>query len=136
MAFILDASTALAWAFPEERDASARASARAVLDEGAVVPAIWCWEVQNALLSAERRKRIARTDAAAVLQRFAALPIEIEPIGPAISFGAEMETARRMQLSVYDAAYLELGLRRGMMVMTRDGKLGKAADHLRIRWKG
>lgn len=125
----------LAWTFIDERDANARASAKAVIEEGAVVPAIWHWEIQNALLTAERRKRIAGADVAMVLQHLASLPIEIEPIGPAFSFGAETDIARRMNLSVYDAAYLDLSLRRGMRLMTRDTKLGAAADILRIRWE-
>jgi predicted nucleic acid-binding protein len=133
-AIVLDASTVLAWVFVDERDNSARASAKAIIEEGAIVPAIWCWEIQNALLSAERRKRIAVADVATVLEQLSSLPIEIEPIGPAVTFGAELDVARRMNLSVYDAAYLDLALRRGMRLMTRDTKLGGAADILRIRW--
>ncbi len=136
MPVVLDASTVLSWSFVDERDAKARASARVVLDEGAVVPAIWCLEIQNALLAAERRKRVTVAEVATILHQLAALPIEIEPVGPTLTFGGELDTARRMDLSVYDAAYLELGLRRGMKVMTRDAKLGGAAEKLRIRWVG
>ncbi|GAC1588172.1 MAG: type II toxin-antitoxin system VapC family toxin [Sphingomicrobium sp.] len=136
MPVVLDASTVLAWTFVDERDADSRASAQAVLVEGAVVPAIWCWEIQNALLAAERRKRVTASEVATVLRQLGALPIEVEPVGPALAFGLEMDTARRMALSLYDAAYLELGVRRGLKVMTRGAKLGAAADSLRVRWKG
>jgi len=136
MPVVLDASTVLSWSFVDERDANARASAKVVLAEGAVVPVIWYLETQNALLTAERRKRLTATEVVTIWQQLAALPIEIEPIGPALTFGGELDTARRMDLSVYDAAYLELGLRRGMKVMTRDARLGAAAEKLRIRWDG
>ncbi len=134
MTLVLDASMILAWTFKDERDAFARAGAQAVLEEGAIVPAIWYWEVQNALLMAERAKRITSEDVANVQHQVLALPIEVEPIGPTITFGTEVHTARRMGLSVYDAAYLDLALKRGLRLMTCDKKLGKAADALKIRW--
>jgi len=135
MPHVLDASTALSWAIQQERDALARTGAVAILSHGAIVPAIWRWEVQNALLVAERDGRITSSDIEAALQDLVALPIEIDSIGPSPTFGAELDIARRMALTLYDAAYIELALRRNSKLMTRDRKLGAAADALKIRWK-
>jgi predicted nucleic acid-binding protein len=135
MPIVLDASTALSWIFQDERDALARSSASAVLEHGAHVPALWCWEIQNALLTAERRKRITSSSVATIARQLETLPIEIEPVGPTLTLGGELDIARRLELSVYDAAYVELALRRGLRLMTRDSKLSKVADSLKIRWK-
>jgi predicted nucleic acid-binding protein len=132
---VLDASTALSWMFDDERDAEARAGADAVLEHGAIAPGIWRWEIQNALLAAERRMRISIDEVSSRLAELAAFPIEIDPAGPRLEFGQELDIARRFGLSVYDAAYVELALRRGFRLMTRDAKLIAAADSLKIRWK-
>lgn len=134
MPVVLDASMVLAWTFKDERDAYARAGAQTVLSDGALVPTIWYWEVQNALLTAERARRITSQDLSNIQQHLMSLPIEMDPIGPAITFGTEIDAARRMSLSIYDAAYLDLALRRGLKLMTCDKRLGNAADLLKIRW--
>jgi predicted nucleic acid-binding protein len=108
--------------------------AKAVIEHGAIVPALWRWEVQNALVVAARRGRITPDAIVTALTYFRALPIEVDPIGAALTFGAEIETAQRFSLSAYDAAYLDLALRRGVLVATADGNLGRAAEHLKIRW--
>lgn len=135
MPLVLDASTALSWIFADERTAESLAAARAVLQDGAIVPALWRWEVQNALLVAHRRGRISIEAINTALEYLRALPIEIEPSEHALSFGGEIETARRYELSVYDAAYLDLALQHKAPIATQDGKLAKAADALKLRWR-
>lgn len=134
MTVVLDASSALSWIFVDERDAVSRAIANVVVQEGAIVPSLWRWEVQNALVVAERRGRISSGDVAAALNTLVALPIEVEPAGSSLAFGNEAETARRFNLSVYDAAYVELALRRSFLIATRDGNLARAAEALGIKW--
>jgi predicted nucleic acid-binding protein len=132
---VVDASTALSWIFVDKRDALARSCAKAVLRHGATVRAISYWEMQNALGAAERRKRVTAVELHELLKQFESLPIEVEPIGPTLAFGGEVDLARRMNLSIYDTAYLDTALRRGMLLMTRDAGLGAAADNLKIRWQ-
>jgi len=132
---VLDVSAALSWVFTDERDAEARAIARAVLKEGAVVPALWVWEIQNALTVAQRRGRISSEKVDGVLRHMEALPIEVDVVGPTLVFKSEVQTSRRFNLSAYDAAYLDLALRRRSLLATRDGKLAHAADALKIRWR-
>ena len=135
MPIVLDVSAALSWVFTDERDAEARAIARAVLKEGAVVPALWVWEIQNALTVAQRRGRISSEKVDGVLRHMEALPIEVDVVGPTLVFKSEVQTSRRFNLSAYDAAYLDLALRRRSLLATRDGKLAHAADALKIRWR-
>jgi predicted nucleic acid-binding protein len=120
---------ALAWVFDDERDAQAMSALDRVAEFGAVVPRLWWWEVANVILSAVRRKRIKREDADEILEELGALPIYLDT-GSAPGFGAETALARRFNLSVYDAAYLELGLRTGLELLTNDAHLDRAAREL------
>jgi hypothetical protein len=47
-----------------------------------VAPGIWPLEVANALLVAERRKRISVAQVTALLGRIVQLPVSVEAIGP------------------------------------------------------
>ncbi|WP_196804873.1 type II toxin-antitoxin system VapC family toxin [Methylopila sp. M107] len=122
---MVDASVTSCWLLPDESDARA-AAAYELLDDGdALAPALWWFEARNVLVVSERRGRI---DAEAVEQAFAIiakLPIEIdrEPNDVAV-----LRLARRHRLTVYDAAYLELALRRGAPLATLDDALAKAAQ--------
>jgi PIN domain nuclease of toxin-antitoxin system len=65
MPFVLDASVALCWAFPDEdRPQAAQTLIRIRTDE-ACVPSLWWFEVRNALLVNERRGRLTEADTAA-----------------------------------------------------------------------
>lgn len=134
MAVVLDASAALSWVLFDERNAETQAMANAVAEDGAIVPALWRWEVQNGLLIAHRRGRIEPQSIAEALESLRALPIEVDSVGSSVAFRSEIELAQRFNLSVYDAAYLDLAIRRGIFIATVDGKLGQAAESLQIRW--
>jgi predicted nucleic acid-binding protein len=123
----------LAWLFEDERDAVAVAALRHVQTEGAVVPHLWWWEVANVIVAAQRRKRASREEADEMFEELAALPIRSESC--AHGFGAEIALARRFQLSVYDAAYLELALRTRRPLITRDTALMTAARELKLLWE-
>jgi predicted nucleic acid-binding protein len=125
---VLDASVTLAWCFPEE----STAFTEGVLDllaarAEAATPAIWPFEVANALLMAERRKRITAAQVTSVLQRIASLPIRVEPIRVDRAFGQILAAARAEKLTDYDAAYLELAMREGLPLATLDEQLKQSA---------
>jgi predicted nucleic acid-binding protein len=126
--FALDASVAVAWCFEDE----ATEFTEGVLDllsagGEALVPSIWPLEVANALLIAERRKRIALAKVTALLIRIAGLPISVRPSDPKHAFEQILLLARQTGLSQYDAAYLELAVREGLPLATLDGELKRAA---------
>lgn len=121
---MLDASVTLSWIFEGERDGYAVASARHVGAHGALVPALWRWEIQNTLLSALRRHRIDEDGVARHLADLAALPIYFDL--PSM-FGAELVLALQYDLTAYDAAYLELAMRHTYKLATKDEKLARAA---------
>lgn len=127
MNLVLDASVALSWCFEDEGGAMEMAVLRRLRDDEAVVPALWTLEVTNGLVTAERRGRL---DAAGVLRAshlLLALPIVVEPVERSGAASAVLPLARRHGLSAYDAAYLELALRRGIPLATADAALHRAA---------
>jgi predicted nucleic acid-binding protein len=125
---VLDASVALAAVLPEPNSSDAQAILARVIDDGAVVPALWCLEVGNTLLVAERRGSIAVGDHKALLRRLAALPIVADQETSARAWRETIELAQRHRLTLYDAAYLELSLRRGLPLATFDAALRRAAN--------
>ncbi len=130
---VLDASVAVAWCFEDE---STRFT-EGVLDllsagTEVLTPAIWPFEVANALLVAERRKRITLAQVTALLQRIAGLRISVDPIQPGTAFNQILSIARQSGLSEYDAAYVELALREALPLATLGDKLRRAATRVGI----
>lgn len=125
---VLDASVALQWCFPDEDTRYSTEVLRGLEHAGAFVPALWPMEIANAILSAERRKRLSRSDVARFLQLIVALPIEIDNRTAERALGETLTLARSCNLTAYDAAYLELAMRRGLPLATLDKKLRIAAE--------
>jgi len=128
MSLVLDSSIALAWVYADEATPPVREVLDAVIGSGAWVPGIWRLEVANVLEMGVRR---GRSDAAfrdATLADLALLPIRIDPDTANHAWGATLRLAERYKLTVYDAAYLELALRRGLPLATLDAELRSAAQ--------
>ena len=123
MAFALDTSTVIAWALrePDPRAASARLLIRS---EEAHVPALWWFELRNALVVNERRGRITEVATMRFLRDLARLRLVVDGLPDE---AAVMTLARRHRLTVYDAAYLELALRNSASLATLHGALAGAA---------
>lgn len=123
MTFVIDASTAAAWALREEHPRAAVAG-ELIATETALVPALWWFELRNALIVNERRGRITEAGTGGFLQQIAGLAIIADH---APDEAAVMALARRHRLTVYDASYLELARREGVPLATLDATLASAA---------
>jgi len=93
----------------------------------AIVPLLWPLEVANTILVGERRKRSTEAQASAWLAILESLSIEIDGETTARAWRDTLALARSQNLSAYDAAYLELAMRRGSPLATLDAKLKSAA---------
>lgn len=124
---ILDASVALAWLIPDESDPGCDAVLPKVEAEGAAVPAIWALEIGNILLLAERHARITSPGRLAAQAMLLSLPIEQQPADALSAWGDAASLALRHRLSLYDATYLELAIRRALPIASRDKALRSAA---------
>jgi len=127
-AFILDASATLPWCFSDEATAATNALlARLRAGDEAIVPAHWLLEVANALLIAVRRKRVTPQDAHQFLLDLEFLPIHIDTTSRNLVRSRVYPLAEQYDLSLYDAAYLQLAIREGLPLATLDDDLRKAA---------
>jgi predicted nucleic acid-binding protein len=118
----------VAWCFQDE----ANRLSEAVLDAlstgaEAAVPSIWAFEVANALLVGERRKRITAAQVTPLLRRIAGLPISVESPTPRGAFELILPLARHHNLTEYDAAYVELCMREALPFATLDVDLRRTA---------
>ncbi len=124
---VLDCSVAVSWCFEDEASAETDALLERVRDEGAIVPALWHLELGNVLVQAERRRRLTAADTTARLELIADLPIQTDDETPPRALREVLTLARAEGLTTYDAAYLELAMRKGLALATRDRALAAAA---------
>ena len=124
---VIDCSVTMAWYFKDEATPYSNAVRAALVTERAAVPALWPLEVANVLLMGERRKRSTQAKATKWLRFLAALPIAVDTQTPGLAFDPILALAHRHKLTAYDAAYLELAMRRGASLATSDRGLAKAA---------
>jgi predicted nucleic acid-binding protein len=127
-ALVLDVSATLGFLLKDEQDRLSLA-ALANIEKGvpASVPSHWIIEVANALLMAERRKRISQAEAAEILHLVQTLPITVDDETARHMAGDTYALARQFGLTIYDAAYLELAMRQSATLATTDQALAKAA---------
>ena len=130
--FVVDASMTLSWCFVDEVTPYSRAVLAALETTYAVVPALWPFEVANALALAERRKRITQEGIADFLETLQRLPIQVERREAFWVWQATIALARDYRLTAYDAAYLELAKREQLSLATLDGDLQKAGIALGV----
>ncbi len=124
---VLDCSVAVAWCFEDEASPETDAILERVRDEGALVPALWHLELGNVLVQAERRERLSAADTTTRLELIADLPIATDDETPTRALREILTLARAEGLTTYDAAYLELAMRKGLPLATKDRTLRDAA---------
>jgi predicted nucleic acid-binding protein len=126
MSLVIDASMTVAWLFSDERSEAPQAVLRRVAAEGALVPSLWRLEIANVLRNAVRRKRCDTGYATRCLQRLGRLQIIVDPETDAQAWGRTRQLSTEHDLTVYDAAYLELAVRRRRPLASCDAALIKA----------
>jgi predicted nucleic acid-binding protein len=91
------------------------------------VPGLCHFEVANLLTQAEHRSRMTEQTCAEFIDILSALPIETDLDAPPRALGPIRNLARAHNLTSYDAAYLDLAMRRMLPLATRDRDLQRAA---------
>lgn len=129
---VLDASVALSWCFKNEATAAADRILERLGDETASVPAIWHLEIANGLALSERRRRITPARSAEFIALLETLEIIVDEETPSRALGRVLDLAREERLTAYDAAYLELAMRLGIRLASKDGDLCDAAERLGV----
>lgn len=127
MNFVLDASVTLAWCFKDEQTPVTQQVLIQLETVQAFVPGLWTLEIGNILLSACRKQRISYANAKEFLNLLSELDIQIDDSTASLGFHDIFLLAHSEQLTTYDAAYLELAMRLGLPLATKDKQLAAAA---------
>src|SRR5258708_89400 len=98
-----------------------------LVGQHAHVPVLWLYEVVSVLAKAQRTASITADKAHGFLEDIRSLDITVDDESPGRIFGDVHSLAVEHGMSGYDAAYLELGMRKGLPVATLDEDLQKAA---------
>lgn len=126
---VIDASVSAGWFLEDQASAYTDVVLDRVAHAGARVPSLWPYEMANLLTTAARRGRLDEDRLAHIHAALAALPVHVDEIEPPSLMPSLVRIARTHRLSAYDAAYLELALRTGSSMATRDAALRAAAEN-------
>ena len=131
MAFVLDASVAVAWVVPSQATEYAKRIRLRARREAFHVPTVFAAEVTNVLVTLERRGILGpqgATAAADVLSRLR--PVEH---GLSLTVADLRSLAGRYALSAYDATYLALALELHLPVACGDRPLKAALSRAGVK---
>ena len=127
-----DASVALAWCFEDERTEATASLLERVQTDAAAVPSLWRLEFANVLGLAEHRRRITPAESLELIALLEMLEIVVDEETPARAFTRVLDLAREEGLTAYAAAYLELAMRLGIPLASKDADLCDAAERLGV----
>ena len=125
---VIDGSMTLGFILKDEHSAQALKTLREI-EKGvpSYVPSHWWLETANGLIMAERRKRASLAEVMEALSLLRELPVITDDETAQHCVDATAALARQYALTIYDAAYLELAIRRKSTLATTDRQLAKAA---------
>ena len=129
---VLDASVALSWCFKNEATSVGDRVLERLATEAASVPAIWHLEIANVLALSERRGRVTPANSSEFIALLETLDVVVDEETPSRALGRVLDLARAESLTAYDAAYLELAMRLGVPLASKDGNLCNAAERLGV----
>jgi predicted nucleic acid-binding protein len=119
---------AVGWVHPAQATAHTAAMLDAIADGATLeVPALWPLEVASALTVLVRRRKLTASERQTGLAWLRGLRVRVDHEMAALAFSRLSDLATTHQLSVYDAAYLELAQRRKLVLGCKDGPLRGAA---------
>ena len=124
-AWVIDASVSLAWLFEDEGTEFTEAALAGLAVTPGWVPALWTLECVNVLAQAQRRGRLTAAKRQALVASAMSLPLNLDT--EQVAMNRIDALVDQFGLSAYDAAYLELAMRRSMGLISLDSKLVRAA---------
>jgi predicted nucleic acid-binding protein len=128
--FVVDASVLAGWLSPRQADAYSDAI-RVMLETAcALAPPLLRAEYVNFLCTQVRKGVFSDEQAHELLMLLGELPIRLDRMPP--SDAMLLSIALQFGLTSYDALYLELSMRTGLPLATRDKALRMAAGQARV----
>ena len=125
--FVMDCSAVMSLLFLDEYNKQSEILEMLFKTHAAIVPSIWHYEVSNVISMTQENKRITEANALEFKAILKTLPIITDETSTVRAIEATLSLSREHKLTVYDAAYLELAMRLGLPLATRDAQLAAAA---------
>jgi predicted nucleic acid-binding protein len=125
--FVIDASVMGPLLFEDEADDLLAMLPEALALGECIAPSHWRLEVANQLISGVRRKRATPAEATSILVDLGELPVQIDGSTVEQCWSRTYELAEHHNLTIYDAAYLELAERLSLTLVSADHDLIRAA---------
>lgn len=129
---VVDTSVLAPFMLADEAGDQSSALLDVLTGDGALAPHHWRLEVANLGRNAVRRKRITREELDEAVDLLVRLRVTIDSEGERHVWGRTLAIASDHDLTSYDAAYLELALRRSAVLATRDRALLGAAPKIGV----
>ena len=121
---VIDCSYTMALVMPDEQ---LPASLERALESRLVAPGLWPLEVANALRNVVRRGRLRSADVGDVCARLDVYAVEVLG-GADVSVLQRFASSARLDLSAYDAAYIDLAAQQRYALATLDSRMAAAAQ--------
>jgi len=133
--FVLDASVALAWVVDRGAEPYAIAVQNKILNgDRPVVPEFWQLEIANVLALVLRKGTLTADEIEKGLQYYETfLRASAETVGNVPSMREVFETACNLNLTSYDALYVDLARRESLPLATLDKALRTAAGKAGVK---
>ena len=125
---VVDASVVAPYLLADEAGDQSDRVLNLLTEGGAIVPQHWRLELANVGLQAVRRRRITAAEFEEGLKLLAEFQIAVDPDTDRHAWRRTVGLAKLHQLTSYDAAYLDLAMRRSLQLATRDKSLIAAAE--------
>lgn len=126
MEFVLDCSVAISWYFADEKTEKINQLRDQLFEGVIIVPLLWSIEICNVITVACKRGRIKSEEAQQLLVDLKNLPDAFDSETEAMVWEYSFQLAQQYELSVYDAVYLELAIRKNCPLATLDKSLKEA----------
>ncbi|MEB3172360.1 MAG: type II toxin-antitoxin system VapC family toxin [Cyanobacteriota bacterium] len=130
---VVDSSALCALCFDDETTPESELLLQALEGGGVWAPGLLLWEVANVLLMAQRKGRLSHAERVEALQLIESLDIQLDAAAPAVVWHDVILLADQTGLTSYDAAYLELAMRLGTPLASRDKELQRCCDQLGVQ---
>lgn len=126
--FVTDASVAIAWIHPAQATPETDSMLdRLAMGDSVVVPALWPLEVANAITVLRRRRKLTADEARSAIQIVRELPATIDHEAATMAFTRLVDLASEHELTIYEAAYIELAIRKRLPLATNNAQMKQAA---------
>jgi predicted nucleic acid-binding protein len=125
---VVDASVVAPFLLADEAGDQSERVLALLTDGVAFVPQHWRLEIANLGLMAVRRRRISVSELNEGIKLLGDFQLSVDPDTDRHAWRRTLELAALHDLTSYDAAYLDLAMRRGLQLATRDAKVVRAAE--------